>query len=237
MTKNKLLNLLQANATTNQPLRVVDKEDSADIYLYSAIGDWFGEVSANDFVKELNNIKSNDVHLYIDSPGGDVFEARSIATNIKRSEKNITAHIDGLCASAATYIATSCNSVEMAEGTFFMIHKAWTLAIGNSEELLSVAEMLDKVDSTIAKDFTKKTGLSQDEVLNLMSKETWLTDEEALEKGFVDSIFKGGNVGNKWNLDVYDNVPENALKVVVEPQDLVYNKALLEKRLKLAEAY
>jgi len=206
-------------------------EDESTIYLYDAIGDWYG-VSAKDFIKELAAIKSGTIRLRINSPGGDVFEARAIATAISQCGKKVVSHIDGVCASAATYIALSADEVEMAQGSFFMIHNAWTMAYGNAAEMRSTAALLDQIDASIVNDYAKKTGKEREEIGTLMAAETWFTADDALASGFIDRVYDGEKVENKWNLSAYENVPEKLAKIT-EP---VYLKDTFEKRLQLIEA-
>jgi len=240
MLKNRLMQLFQDNKDIGpKAVRVEGKtEDEATIYLYDAIGDWYG-ISAADFVKELSAIESKTIHLRINSPGGDVFDARSIATAIKQ-KGNVIAHIDGVCASAATYIATSCSEVEMAEGSFFMIHKAWTLAMGNADDMKATAGLLEKVDASIVNDFCKKTGKKDTEISEMMAAETWMTAQEALDCGFVDRIFDGEEVENNWNLSAYDNVPEKVKigmeNAIAKTEPILYDRERFEKRLSLIEA-
>jgi ATP-dependent Clp protease, protease subunit len=239
MLKNRLLQLFKDNADIGPKMLKTERTDTeATMYLYDAIGDWYG-LNASEFIKELAGVDAETIHLRINSPGGDVFDARAIATAIKQ-KGNVIAHIDGVCASAATYIATSCNEVEMAEGSFFMIHKAWTLAMGNADDMRSTADLLEKVDGSIVNDFCKKTGKDAEEISQMMAAETWMTASEALENGFVDRIFDGEDVENKWNLSAYDNVPDSVLSgtknAIANDVPLWYDREKYEKRLNLIEA-
>ena len=228
--KNKLYQLFKDNVNKGKGIYSEIKEDSADIYLYDAIGGLFG-VEAKTFIDELNSLEAENINLHINSPGGDVFEARAIATALQKCKANVTAHIDGVCASAATYIALACNQVEMAEGGFFMIHNAWTIAIGNADDFIELASLLEKVDGAIVRDYEKKTGLKQEDIKEMMAAETWLTADEAKEKGFIDSIYTGEALENQWTLDAYDNAPEK----LVNKQEENYDRERFEKRLNLLE--
>ena len=234
MLKNKLLQLFQQNATKKNGIRSESSDDSASIYLYDAIGDWYG-VSAKDFAQELSACTCDTINIYIDSPGGDVFEARAMATSIKRCGKNVVAHIDGLCASAATTVAMACSSVEMATGTRFMIHKAWTLAIGNCDETTKMAELLSKIDDDISADYAAKTGKGVDEIMQMMAAETWLSAQEALDMGFADSILgcgpdKSKKNAIKWDLSAYANAPKEEIQEPIE-----YDRDSFERPLKPME--
>lgn len=232
MLKNKLMQLLKNNAEKGEPIHAEKKGDEATLYLYDAIGDWYG-VSAKDFCKALAGIDAGTIHLRINSPGGDVFEARTIATALKQCGKTVVAHIDGVCASAATYVALAASSVEMAQGSFFMIHQAWAGIIGNSAELRDLAALLDKVDDSIIADYVAKSGEDADSIKQLMAAETWMTAQEALDFGFVDSVYDGKTADcSRWDLSAYENAP---LELKNQDDDSEEMRKRFEKRLFLVE--
>ena len=206
-----LLKLLRDNADKAiNNLRIENKDTESDMYLYDVIDDNFG-ISAIAFNKELTALKGKKVNLRINSPGGDVFAGRAMAIAIQ-NHGNVTAYIDGLAASAATCVALSAKEVHISDGAMFMLHNAWTFSIGNKNDLRATADLLDKIDGTIVNDYKKKTGLDEKEIVAMMDAETWLSAQEALDKGFVDYIFEGGSADNKWDLSAYANAPkvENA---------------------------
>lgn len=209
MKHHRLMNLIVKNLETpGKRFEVVNKDsDEATIYLYDVIDDWYG-VSAQAFVKELNEITAGTINLRINSPGGDVFAGRAINTALKQHKSKVIAHIDGLAASAATYVALGANEVRMSDGAFFMIHKGWTYMVGNADDCRTTADLLDKVDQSIANDYAKKTGIETDELISLMAAETWFTAEEAKEKGFVDAVFDGDAVSNAYDLSEFSHAPE-----------------------------
>jgi len=195
--------------------------DEATIYLYDAIvsDDYWGGVSPETFLKALNEIDAPVIHLRINSPGGDVFAARSIEQAIREHDSKIIAHIDGYAASAASYVAVSCDEVVIADGGFFMIHKAWTIAWGNSDDLLSTAGLLEKIDGTLIKTYVKETGQDAEAVEDWMKAETWFNADESVEYGFADSIAED-KVKNKsdWNLSAYSNAP-TVNRIEDEPEE------------------
>lgn len=218
----RLLQLLRDNATREVSALAVINADTNEptMFLYDIIDAYWG-VSAADFNKELMNLMGKTVHLRIDSPGGDVFQAEAMATMIKQ-HGNVIAHIDGLAASAATGIACAAKSVEISQGGFYMIHNAWSLVYGNKHEMNAMANLLDKVDGTIVANYTKKSGKSDSEVIAWMDDETWFTAQEALDNGFVDSVFTGdasasnsadGIKPKQWNLSAFTKAP----KALTEP--------------------
>lgn len=209
MQKNRLLNLLKANAQAETKLRAEVKGDAAHIYLYDVIDAWFG-VSAQMMVDALKSASGKTVHLHINSPGGDVFESVAMATAIAAHDGDVIAHIDGVAASAATRVALAAKEVRIAESGLMMIHNSWTIAWGNSEEIRKTADLLDKVDTGIVADYTRKTGASEQQVRDWMAAETWFTAQEALDNKFVDAIdaTTQGAANKAWDLSAYQNAPK-----------------------------
>jgi ATP-dependent Clp protease protease subunit len=113
-----------------------------------ADAEWFGGVSAESFVQTLAGM-SGDVELRINSPGGDVFGAKAMAQAVRDYPGQVTAHVDGIAASAATFLTAVADKTVMAPGSMQMIHKAWTIALGNADDFASLG-VLDKIDGTIA---------------------------------------------------------------------------------------
>ncbi len=208
MQHNRLLNLLKANAQA-APLRAETHGDAAHIYLYDVIDAWFG-VSAQMMVDALKSASGKTVHLHINSPGGDVFESVAMATAIAAHDGDVIAHIDGVAASAATRVALAAKEVRIAESGLMMIHNSWTIAWGNSEEIRKTADLLDKVDTGIVADYTRKTGASEQQVRDWMAAETWFTAQEALDNKFVDAIdaTTQGAANKAWDLSAYQNAPK-----------------------------
>ena len=206
----KIMQLLRDNATrARQPVNLVNNEAEATLYIYDVISaDWgVGAVAVIEAIAQVGNAKTLNVH--ISSPGGDVFESRAIMAAIERFPGNTVAHIDGLCASAATSIALACDEVVMSPGAFFMIHNASGMAWGDKTTLRETADLLEKIESVIVTDYTKKTGKPAAEIVQMMEVETWMTAAEALEGGFVDRITDSKTkASNSWNLSAFANAPK-----------------------------
>jgi ATP-dependent Clp protease protease subunit len=230
--QNKLLALLKANAGERSPDRfsVSNAGDLTKIYITDVIDSSFG-VSAADVVAALAG--AGDVHLHINSPGGDVFEATAMASAIAAHAGKVTAHIDGVAASAATRVALAAGEVRMTDSAMFMIHDSWTFALGNKNELRDTAALLEKVDSTISADYARKTGKTAEEIAALMAAETWFTAQEALDAGFVDAIDTSTQAkAKKWNLSAYDRAPQEEEK---PDNSIAEQRARNLRRLRLLE--
>lgn len=239
--KHKLLQLIKDNARTEgkPAIRVEVTADIAHVYVYDVIDQWWG-ASAAGLVEALAAAGGKDVHLHINSPGGDVFESSAMASAISAYTGTVTAIIDGIAASAATRLALAAKKVRMADTGLFMIHNSWTMAWGNKDELRATASLLEKVDGTIAADYTRKTGKDQAEIVAWMDAETWFTAAEAKDAGFVDATFAASQGdGAKaraeaqpghWNLSAYANAPKLAQASAPNPADVA---AQADRQLRL----
>lgn len=210
----KLLNLAQDNRGKGSGLRAEASGDTTTLYVYDVIDGFWG-VSAADFSRELAAITTPNILLRINSPGGDVFEARAMMTAIGDHPANVVARIDGLAASAATALTLACDSVEMADGAFYMIHQAWTFAMGNADDMTATAALLSKIDDVLVAGYAKKSGKKSDEVLALMKAETWFTAQEAVDAGFADKVSEAGDKAKAaaqnartFNLAAFGNAPK-----------------------------
>lgn len=216
----RLLALVQTNLSS--PIRqyqTIQNADEATIFVYDVIDPYFG-ISAERFVRDLMAITAPVINLRINSPGGDVFEAQAMITAIGQHPSKVVAHIDGLAASAAAQIALAADEVEIAEGAFYMIHRSWTFAMGNSEDLISVAELLEKVDAEMVKHFMRETGQTEDQITTWVDDETWFNADEAVGYGFADRKAEpSAATSNAWNLSVYEHVPKALLKPAALTQE------------------
>src|SRR5690606_23555112 len=131
-TPMRLQQLLNDNARIQRHYACNAAGDTATVWLYDVIGaDAWGGISASQFVQDVARIQAPVIHLRINSPGGDVFDARAMVTALREHPARIVAHIDGLAASAASYIALAADDVQMSDGAFLMIHNAWGIVLGN----------------------------------------------------------------------------------------------------------
>lgn len=164
------------------------------VYIYGTIGeDWWNpedENRAKAFAQTLDELSPKPLDIRIDSGGGDVYEGFAIASAIMRYEGETHAYVDGLAASAASYIALSADRVSMNDYAMIMIHNAWAYTMGNRDELREVADRLEQLDLTIAKVIAARSGMDLDEVAAAMAAETWYSGPDALEKGLCDEVIE-----------------------------------------------
>jgi ATP-dependent protease ClpP protease subunit len=219
-----LTKLLASNKKRPERLpqsKIVAAADETTIYIYDAIvadedtAYWWGGVAAETLVPAIRDVKGGTIHLRINSPGGDVFAAQTICQAIRDTGAKVIAHIDGYAASAATVIATAADEVEISDGGFYMIHNAWTWAMGNANDLTATATLLSKIDGSLAAQYAKKSGMAVADVRAAMDAETWYTAEEAVAAGLVDRVAVGKKAEASWDMSAYARAPKPA---ALEPE-------------------
>jgi len=216
--ENQMLTVRKTKAIRADQREIENKNGEDTIYLYGDIGGWFG-IDHLEFVKEFNALEADTIHLRVDSGGGDIFAARTIKTAIMQHKANVIAHVDGLAASAASFLIMGANEIEIVDGGFLMIHNASSLldilGFFNIDDLNSLIDDLSKernlhtkINETIANDYVKRTGKNLETILQWMTAETWFTSKEALENEFVDRVYDGKPTKGNYDLSVFNNVPE-----------------------------
>lgn len=176
------------------PLKIVNKTATeAEIILYAGIGqDYWGDgsmISAKSFSDELKKVPDTvkTLNLRINSPGGDVFDGIAIYNRLKQHKAKKVVHIDGLAASIASIIALAGDEIKIGEGALYMVHLPWTGAWGNRMELDNTISRLMDVEEQMLGIYAKRTGMDRNEIRSLLEAETWMSAEEAIDMGFVDS--------------------------------------------------
>ncbi len=187
---------------------------SAEIMVYGVIGaDMFEDgVSAKQFdkdLKSLGNVKNID--LRINSDGGVVTEARAMYNMIVKHSAHVTAHIEGIAASAASFLAMAADKITIGEGDLFMIHNARVSAFGKTAgELRKLAGTVETIDKTITDTYVARTGQSEAKVRAWMKAETFFSGTEAHELGFADELLLNRQAVTACaDLTKYGNLPKS----------------------------
>jgi len=154
------------------------------------IYDWLEleSTSPAQVMRALEEAGGDDLEIYINSPGGDVYSGSEIYTALKEYRGNVTVKIVGIAASAASVIAMAGKKVMISPTAQIMIHNVSSVSIGDYRAHAHESDVLKNWNKSIANAYRLKSGLSEAELLKLMNQETWLNAQEALEKGFVDEI-------------------------------------------------
>lgn len=160
--------------------------DSAEVYIYDAIGD-FG-VTADEFVRDLRAIESRSIALHINSPGGLVFEGVAIYSALKNHPATVNVTVDGIAASAASFIAMAGDTVAVEKPAKMMIHDAAGLVLGNASDMREVADLLDELSDTIAGIYADRAGGTIAGWREAMRATTWYSAAQAVEVGLADRV-------------------------------------------------
>lgn len=186
MENNKKCWRWAKSLTSDLPELIIEGEISNESW-------WGDEITPKIFREELNKYSPKDIIVRINSPGGDSFAGAAIYTALKEYQGKTTAKIDGLAASAASWIAMACDKVLISPCATMMIHCAWTFAAGNAVDLQTYIEELKAVDDGMVTAYVSKTGKTREEILSLMKKETWFSAKEAVENNFADEVMDFDN--------------------------------------------
>jgi len=184
--------------------------DRADIYLFDEIGGW--GIYADEFVRELNGLDVKAIDLHVNSPGGNVFDGLAIMAAIYAHPAEVTAHIDGVAASAASFLIQAADRIMIGKQSKVMIHDASGLCVGNAEDMHVMGDLLDKISADIADIYAQASGSSAASWRTRMRAETWYTGQQAVDVGLADECFTPQKKRDS-------APPENRLPVSVPPED------------------
>ena len=177
-----------------------EEEQPVEVMLYDTIGGdpWGGKgVTAEGFRNGLKDVpRTRDLHLRVNSHGGDVHEGMAIKTCLDEWPKRVVATIDGVAASTASWIPMGCDEVRASKDSQMFIHDAIACGFGNAEDLRKTADALDKTSDQIAGMYAAKSGKGQRTMRQLMRDETLLTGQEAKDLGLVDTVLEDKAVYN-----------------------------------------
>lgn len=200
---------------------------SADVFIMGEITQWaweeLGEMSSVVFKEKLDALGDvSTINLYVNSPGGSVFEGIAIANMLKRHKAKVIGHVDALAASIASNIIASCDEVRMPANSMLMIHNAMGGIFGNAKELRKYADDLERINGVQVETYMAKVGdkTTEENIRALMDDETWISAKEAFEIGLCDVVEEANNMAaciNETHLKNFKNAPD-ILAQQLEPQ-------------------
>jgi ATP-dependent protease ClpP protease subunit len=170
--------------------------DTTEVSIYGAIGQggWFDDsaVSAADFAQIMNGIDTPNIVLRMNSGGGDVFDGVAIHTLLARHPATVVGYVDGIAASAASFIMMACDKIMIARNAMMMVHDGMTFTYGNPDTHQRAADLLTKVSDNIADMYAVRAGGTEQDWRAAMSANgedgTWYTGTEAVDAGLADAI-------------------------------------------------
>lgn len=155
-----------------------------DIYIYD-------EITPSDLsnLELINNLTESDtLIIHINSTGGDVNTAITLYNAIKTCKAKTESIIEGVAMSAASYVSLACETRRAYDNTIFMLHLPSCCVNGNSVDMQKTSEMLDTYTSALKLAYIERAKISEEEVIQMLEKETFLTAQRAQEIGFINSI-------------------------------------------------
>ncbi len=187
--------------------------EGAEISIYDEIGAY--GVSAKSFLDDLGKLPDKaPLTLRLNSPGGSVFDAVAIYNALQRHVGTVTVSIDGIAASAASYIAMAGDEIIMPENAFLMIHDPSGMVMGTAADMRAMAEALDKIGTSLLRGYAAKSGKPEKDIAKLMAKETWLDAAEALDMGFADTMAEPVRIAASFDVSRFRNAPPEIIKAV-----------------------
>lgn len=230
MFPKNFLNLLSKRLVFNGPssssgrifYRMEKKADkSADVYLYDIIGDSWDGTTAKQFSADLKAMGVVDVlNIFINSPGGSVFDGVAIYNTLIRHRAQKKVMIDGLAGSIASVVAMAGDIIEIAKNGMMMIHNPWAIMMGTAEDFRREADVLDQIGATILLTYVDRSSTKEAQLKEWMDAETWFTADEAVAAGLADSVSErelqvAALLPNAETFKQFKNVPAS-LKALLE---------------------
>lgn len=192
-----------------------DSKESATVTIYDEIGMW--GITARDFSHSFKAITAPIINLEINSPGGSVFDGVAIYHMLKGSGKTINAKVMGVAASIASIILMAADKIVMPANTFVMVHSPKGGIFGTAEEMVDMAATMQKVKSALVGTYMKRTGKSEDEVVAMLAKDTWMTAQEAKDAGFADEVLDAVEMKASFDMERIPEAARVAFKACAKP--------------------
>lgn len=182
--------------------------------MYGDIGSWLDGVGAEEFAKEIAALDVGTIDVRLNSGGGSVFEGQAIYNALSHHDATINMQIDGIAASIASVIAMAGDTINITEGSHIMIHKPWSMAIGDAAAMRKEADVLDTLESGIVDIYAARTGKQRKQLENWIAAETWFKGQDAVDAGFADAVIPAKKKKNSMHsniLNYYINTPAELL--------------------------
>ncbi len=212
-------------------LRITNaKGENPTVYLYGVIGDEYGGITSDQFRKVLAEIPSKQpIDLHIHSDGGSVFEGVAMFSQLSQRSGAVNVIIDGLAASAASFVAMAGKTIEMAQHSWMMIHEAHGGMSGRASDFRAAAERMDAINAEIVSMYSKRWKGTEAELLAALDAETWLDADAAVACGLADCISESMSIAACVDSRFgYKKLPEMLAKAGPSPAFLA-REAELEK--------
>lgn len=168
------------------------------ISILGTIGEdfWGDGVTARRVMAALRAIGARDVVVNINSPGGNFFEGLAIYNALREHPHKVTVNVLGIAASAASLVAMAGDEIMVAKAGFLMIHNAELIDNGNRNDKREIADKLEQFDTAMAGLYADRSGMDRAEIAAMMDAETFLSGEEAVNRGFATGLLSNDAVAH-----------------------------------------
>ena len=199
------------------------------ISLHGVVG-W--DIDAEEFSLTLESM-TGDIEIDMNSGGGHVTDGISIMNNIRSYTKGtITAKVS-YAASMMTQIALACDEVQVYDNAIFMIHNVQGMAYGDHVEMRKQADMQERMSVMLSQIYANKTGMSVDEVNDLMDADTYLFGKEIVDYKFADSVIDTDKDKNKESAIITSNIMFEKVKLAMKQEKLTASD--MENNIKMCK--
>ena len=161
--------------------------------------------------------------IYVNSPGGSVFDGVAIYNQLRRFSAKKIVHVDALAASIASVICMAADKIVMASNAVMMVHNAWSVCVGTAEDMRKNAETMDQINDIITDTYVSRTKSTRDNIVQWMADETWMTAQDCLDRGFADEIDENAQPQDSAFplLAKFKNTPERLKAAATQPNILL----------------
>lgn len=210
--------------TMKKYFQLVTEGDTADLDIYGDIASWSwsgDNVSAANLSRQLEELGDvSQINVHINSYGGEVAEGLAIYNALRRHKAKVVTTCDGFACSIASVIFMAGDERLMSKASLLMIHNAWTSAYGvNANDLRKLAEDMDAITARSKAAYLDRVSIGEDELSALMDAESWISPDDAVEKGFATGIeeFDGGGNPSQDALGSLMELVQSALEAKQKP--------------------
>ena len=211
----------------NFAVEVHEDNDETILTIYGDIGEswWFESTSANDIDRALKEVKTSNITIRLNSPGGDAFDGITIYNRLKDHEANVKIIVDGWACSAASIIAMAADELILNTGAMMMVHEAWTYTMGSKSDIQKTVDMLGKLDQSLLDIYMTKANVTREEMEQFVKNETWFTAGEAIDIGFASTTTEDDEDGiDNTDSEVFKNSVLARLKQSQKQNSNILNK-------------
>lgn len=205
----------------NPAIQAAVENTSDTITIYGVIGEdfWTGEgITVKRIDAALRAIGERDVTVYINSPGGDMFEGIAIYNRLREHSHKVTTKVLGMAASAASVIYLAGAERQVASSAFLMIHNCWTCACGNRHYLRDVADDMEEFDAAMADLYAETSAQPVESMAEMMDDETFIRGKRAVELGLATGLLSADEVTER-------TTPESQQNSALKAMDIALAKA------------